>query len=493
MTFEATIIPKEARISALERSLAEKIDTSHELRSQKAAYVSKLTEANRKITELEIKLTSVQSSLQEKDSVIQMMQKSFLEPEDEPFSAQLPPLTAHPPPPHSPLSSSHHPYHHHTDPPPPLPHHPPPPPKAYYLATETPVAGWDIGGEPVSRDRAASAGYIDMVPYSPPAQSSRHYSAGARASPQPPAPPRSSVVPVRTVPLAQAPSATHQGKNYWKDYSSPVRPATLERVGVKPKSANISSHQSLPQDSGARRNGYVTHSSHAHNHTPPVNKYFPPSKTTNYSSSSAPNSPNVKIVHKPRISHPNLRLLQVPAGSNEYSSSGTAGGGGGYRQNHTLNSIRRKSNTGPGGLRRHNYKPLPSPRAVKSKTPPPDYRLVTVSSGGRNSSKHEPPKMASKKQRHHSAEDMLSTDWEGRQQKDTPPSSQHHPDSHQELFQSLIGDSNMAPSRHGNSSSSSSNGSSMQGAGGRPAGGRPSHGGHQHSKSSPTSNSINPK
>ena len=452
MTFEVAVIPKEARISALERSLAEKIDTLHELRHQKAAYMSQLTEANRRITELEIKLTSVQSSLQEKDSVIVMMQKSFLDPDDDPFTsassaAQLlpPPPSGHPTHHHHPPQS--HPNHHQMHPPPPYPptsNYSHPPPQHHYFPTADNSNSIDADATP--RNRAGSGSYVEVVPFSAPQPLPNHWSTNG---PQPRSP--GPTIPLRTLPLG--PPAVAQPTCRSKSVS-PVKALGGNINGMKPKGA----HTNYPQET-PRRNGYTQHQS------PPTNRYFPNSiHQQGSNSNSAPNSPSVKSTpRKPRISHPNMRLLQLPA--SEYTAAG------GYRPNHTPNNIRRKCNTGPGGMRR-NYKPLPSPRAVKSKTPPPDYRLVTVS-GSRGNNKSESPKLTPTKQRHRSVEDILSTAHEG--QRETPL---YHPDS-LELFQTLIGDSSNMERNRGELANS------LQLRGEGP---RDSYGGHQHSKSSPSNN-----
>lgn len=467
MTFEIAVIPKEARISALERSLAEKIDTLHELRHQKAAYMSQLTEANRRITELEIKLTSVQSSLQEKDSVITMMQKSFLDPEDDPFAttthssisstAQLlpPPSSGHPTHHHPPQSHPNHQMHL----PPPYPptssyNHPLPPPPHHYFPTADSSNG--IDGDTTPRDRTGSGSYIEVVSFTTPQPLPNHWSANG---PQPRSPGPN--IPIRTLPLGGPPAVAQP--TYRSKSVSPVKALGGNINGMKPKGAPGNHLTNYPQETPSRRNGYTPlHQS------PPTNRYFPNSIHQQRSNSnSAPNSPSVKSTpRKPRISHPNMRLLQVP--TSEYTAAV------GYRPNHTPNNIRRKCNTGPGAMRR-NYKPLPSPRAVKSKTPPPDYRLVTVS-GSRGNNKSESPKLAPTKPRHRSVEDMLSTAHEGQgHQRDTPL---YHPDS-LELFQTLIGDSSNMGRNRGELASSLQLREERSGD---------SYGGHQHSKSSPSNN-----
>lgn len=452
MTFEIAVIPKEARIAALERSLAEKIDASRELRHQKAGYLSQLTEANRCISDLEIKLTSAQSSLQEKDSVIHMMQKSFLEPEEDPLTHALPPSSLHQLPP--PLPPHHAPPHHHSgnhyQPPPPLPpHHLPP----HFPTSETP-GGPEHDTTPPHGNRGSLGSYIEVVPYPP--QQSSHWAISSSN------PPRSPNAPIA--------SPAVRRNNYRSQSVSPIKAlGGCVNISSKPRSAPASNYvqEGGVASSTSRKNGYSA----------PTSRYVPHSlHHCGNCSSSAPNSPNVKSSpRKARISHPNMRLLQVPA--TDYS--------GGFRQNQPHNNIRWKSNTGPGGIRRANYKPLPSPRAVKSKTPPPDYRLVSVS-GGRGGGKQEPPKMLPKKQRHRSVEDMLDRSAFGDgcgQHQDTPPT---YPPSSLELFQSLVGQNGGVHNTPGGLVSSLQ----MGGARGVVS---DHYGVHQHSKSSPPNDKVSLK
>ena len=463
MSFEATVIPKEARIAALERSLAEKIDTCRDLRHQKATYLGQLTEANRCISDMEIKLSSAQSSLQEKDSVIHMMQKSFLEP-DEDTSHTLPPPPSHPAPPLHPLPPPHH-------APPPLTHHtnhhyqplpPPPPPHtssgAIYFSA--PLEGTLGGPEHETRPeqgRGSLGSYTEMVSYAPPPPHTSssvvpnsHWAVASSVTP------RSPTAPVRPSPLT-SPATRHA--NYRSQSVSPIKALIGGGGGgvavPKPRSAPAANYVhkgGVVNSSTGRRNGYSTH------HTPPTNSRYVHNPLHHHAnnSNSAPNSPNVKnSPRKPRISHPNMRLLQVPAAGDYSSGATTAASSGGFRQGQghtqTGGNIRWKSNTGPGGSRRTNYKPLPSPRVVKSKTPPPDYRLVSVSGGRGGGGKLESsPKVPAKKQRHRSVEDMLGGSFDrpsfvegcghsGRPQGQEVHPSTVYPPGSLELFQSLIG------------------------------------------------------
>lgn len=464
------MIPKEARIAALERSLAEKTDTLRELRHQKSTYLSQLTEANRRLAELEIKLTSALSSLQEKDTVIHMMQKSFLEPEDDPYAIMYIPPSSHynpqphgnhSPPPHPPPSSG---------PPPPLSfnsHHPPqlhlynqphhshlPPPKTCYPMQDKP----NTLDREIAQNRGSrgSGSYVDITPFPPPSLSSNHWPIGSAT------PPKSPNIPMRNSPLA-SPSVHQASYN-----GLPVK--TLVN-GMKPRGAPSNHSTNYTQEVPSRKNGYSIH------HTPPASRYTPNPihYHGNNISSSAPNSPGVKSSpRKPRISHPNMRLLQVPTPA-DYSS------GVGFRQNHTHNNhLCWKSNTGPVGTRRGNYKAFPSPREVKSKTPPPDYRLVSVS-GGRGGGKPDPPQVQPTKQRHKSVEDMLGCDYE------SGSAPQHQDTPSLELFQSLIRQSNGGSTQQSVQSPPKRAPCCCPGLEGVA---NDLSRGHQHSKSSPTNNQI---
>ena len=82
MDLETAVVPRDTRLAHLERSLAEKTDIMHELRQQRSMYLSQISDANQRIAELETRMASLQSTIQEKDSLIQMLQQSFLDPDD---------------------------------------------------------------------------------------------------------------------------------------------------------------------------------------------------------------------------------------------------------------------------------------------------------------------------------------------------------------------------------------------------------------------------
>ncbi len=397
MTFEAAVIPKEARIAAQERSLSEKVDMLQELRHQKSVYISQLTEANRLVTELKIKYNSAQSSLKEKDSVIQMMQKSFLEPEEDPVAL------------YSPL-------------PPPLPPH-------YSTPSSSPYTPRNnshhciASGTPSNQERRP----IILPPKNTSSYSSSLMVNGT-VQPATSSNPISPKLPVRTSPMPSR-------GNYRSQSASPIK-----ALGSSVKSSSASSRHNGSRETSNRKNGYIHHA------PPPIGRLSAHHHQSGNISNSVPNSPNTRnISRKPRISHPNMRFLQVPCTESP-----------GYRQNH--------GHKGPGDMKRH-YKPLPSPSEVKSKTPPPDYRLVTVATGSR-SDKQDPPKLPHKL-RHSSENDILSPksgNYSHREQYDN---------GSLELFQSLV--TNNVPVR-----------SRSQGHSNRGALVSSDYNTHRHTKSSPT-------
>ena len=183
-------------------------------------------------------------------------------------------------------------------------------------------------------------------------------------------------------------------------------------------------------------------------------------------SNSAPNSPNTRS-RKPRISHPNLHFLHVPNTSYPHSHAG-------------------KANTSPRGTRMNPpLSPGFSDRAVKSKTPPPNYKLVSYSSASGNggvgqSNRRTMVNQSPSKQRHHSVEDIL-----GGKEYDLTMRGHSFQNGSMELFHSLIGGSVPPQSQE-----------ELRGyrkvqlgvGGAREPGLRH---GHQHSKSSPSSERRN--
>ena len=401
MAFDAAIIPKNARIASLERSLAEKIDVLHEIQQQKISYIGQLTDSKRQMGELNIRLTSAQSSLQEKDSVIQMMQKSFLEPEDD-----GPSIT---------------------------------PPQNCQERPNCP----DIPCQ------------ITELPSSPSPLQSSIQTASTNPKYIVSSTPRNAVRP------SSLASALHHSSNH---SGQPVSVKALGSNGLK-QSGLINGFSPRDQPAPNRWNG--------HTHTLCSGGRYSSSYSCHHSSnnvlsSSAPNSPNIRNTpHKSRITRSNLRLLQLP-GTTERSDLTN-------RQNHMYV----KPNAGHGGMRRSNYQHPPSPRLVKSKTPPPDYHLV--SSGRMNSSS---PKMLPKKQRHKSVDNILEHGSENSPFHSGKGSMQ---DQSYRLFRSLVGDA-MPPSQNGGGPSERSSFLSCKQVGTLENSNYQDH--HQHSESSPCNNFI---
>ncbi len=358
MAYETAVIPRDARIASLERSLAEKIDSLHDIQHQKVSYVSQLTEAKKKTSELEIRLVSAQSSLQEKDSVIQMMQSSFLEPDDEKGS-----LT---------------------------------PPQNGLYPRGTPSDNHSVGYQTVADPPPIPSSPVKSI-LGKPSSSGPFQGAGSRS-------PRSLSKQTTIPPHSRNDNNT--SPKHRSQSASPVKSLICNNArhlnqqqqwpGGLPNTPNgfSSREPSAPN----RRNGYTTHSLCSGG-----NKLLSPSSSPPSPPSSNKNvSPNFRGTphHKPRISHPNFRLLQVPETTADHLRQTQLSTP--YRQTFGYNA-QRKAHTGPSGMRRSNYQRPPSPRVVKSKTPPPDYHLV---SSGRKSSN---PNEISMKQRHKSVDDILSS------------------------------------------------------------------------------------
>ena len=82
MALEAAVIPRDSRMEQLERTVSEQTVTIQELHHQRSSYISQLTDTNKKLAELETKVSSLRQTVTEKDAVIQALQHSFLDPED---------------------------------------------------------------------------------------------------------------------------------------------------------------------------------------------------------------------------------------------------------------------------------------------------------------------------------------------------------------------------------------------------------------------------
>ena len=515
MELETAVVPRDTRLAHLERSLTEKTDIVHELRQQRSMYLSQISDANQRLAEMETRVVSLQSTIQEKDSLIQMLQQSFLEPDDcSSCVSQDDQMSTSSGLHHSPVSA-----------------------KKFSLNGAT--LHVDNGGGLGSR--ASERGHYEQLSLQippPPLSSSSSYhhrfSNGAHAHAGHGRTPRHSegsrgypidlCSPVKGYVNCSLPSSPVKAMQYERSGSlSPIkRPSdrgthkyyTLEFSDDLSDGSPYYSGQLQPPGGGV----YGGHGS------PPTSH-----KLSVPSSNSAPNSPRVrKVPHKPRISQPNIHHIHVPVqggggggGGNAVSNGGRSNGS----RESNLSTLTRlgsppkyrspkgiKSNTGD--RRRNHIRPSVDVE-VKSKTPPPNYKLdlhhqrhpqakgqspskpaVAIGSGGSSSSlrgiggktengsplithggRNEGQKRSSnqQKQRHHSVDDVLNGPETGMENGNLNQSMNSNSGSSLALFESLIGDSlpkTNSPLVHG-------------GTGGR-GGGRRHINSHKHSKSSPT-------
>ena len=423
MVLEAAVLPRESRVEHLERTVSEQTITIQELHQQRASYVDQLTSTNKRLAELETKVSSLRLTVNEKDAVIQAMQHSFLDPDE--------------------LNQEDHP--HLSSP---VLHHSPVAAKKITFPLNG--AQVDVDGTVSLPGDVLSNGYPGY----------------------PPSPPMK---------RRGMPNGTYLGgRGHMTEGYTPMRRYSDKGVAVGQsggralspvKRASITQPTYVTKDPPAYGNGGCSEYNAPNPHYGKLN--YPPLPVSN----SAPNSPSNRIGgRKPRISHPNMHFLQVP---NSKSSPPPP-------------SPRKfesgKSSTSAGELRRNLSKtplsPKPPDRAVKSKTPPPNYKLVTSSSSSGslpNRSTAAMPK-SSFKQRHHSVDDVL------RDESIVPlriaPSATK--DS-MDLFNSLLGD-NVPPQSQSEYKKAMQMGVAKQVGVAREKGVRQ---GHQHSKSSPSSERRN--
>lgn len=545
MELETAVVPRDTRLAHLERSLAEKTDIMHELRQQRSMYLSQISDANHRIAEMETRAASLQSTVQEKDSLIQMLQQSFLDPDDYSstcgsFSQDDQLLTSlH----HSPVSA-----------------------KKFNLNGAMGIGcGPGQGGNDTSPYDQLS---LQIPP--PPLPSFHHqqrFTNGAHAHAH--APGRNLRYSEKFSPRGYPGELGSPVKGY-PNYSvptSPVKAVQYDRSGslspVKrgaPKYYNLeltaddamtdSASSSYPgppapyrggrgpqlptmagNSSGGFSNGGTVVAGGGYNGTPaaacattsPAATHHHHKLSVPTTSNSAPNSPSVrKVVQKPRISQPNIHHIQhapPPGGGGgsavargreqNWSSLTRLGSPPKYRNPKVV-----KSNTGD--MRRNNIRP-PIDMNVKSKTPPPNYKLeinnrqqggqslkkgVGIAVGGSliNGSRHHGnghhghlrPPADHQKQRHHSVDDFLGNHHGTERAQDrgifdaatanSPVvslqlSTNSNNSSSLALFESLIGDSlpkTGSPLIGGCSATSRRRHNNMNGAT------------HRHSQSSPT-------
>lgn len=461
MVLEAAVVPRDTRLAHLERSLAEKTDIVHELRQQRSMYLSQISDANQKNTEMEARVASLLSTIHEKDSLIQVLQQSFLDPDDFSLSQD------------NQLSSSLH--------------HSPVSAKKFSLNG---AHGRNSGGSERSPYDQLS---LQIPP--PPVSGSFHqrfangahahasrtmrHSEGSRGnpgtsdlgSPVKEYSDRSlSPCPVKAVPSEKVSSlsliqkANDRGTSQY--YTMELPDDDMTDSGPYHHSQGGQPHMGGSGAYGNSNHGYVT--AHKLLSAP--------------TSSSAPNSPSVrKVTRKPRISQPSLQHnmhLHVPGQSSngrEPNLSNLTRLGSPPKQR---NPRMIKSNTGD--MRTSHIRPLVDAE-MKSKTPPPNYKLVSHRHQARGQSRggsspgsvkrkcesashhgsHGHKKSDHHKQRHHSVDDVLSQDVESKATGSSANSSLL-------LFESLLGDSLPKTSSPLVSSGTRYNST------------------HQHSKSSPT-------
>ena len=400
MALETAVVPRDTRLAHLERALAEKTDIVHELRQQRSMYLSQISDANQRLAEMETRAASLQSTIEEKDSLIQMLQQSFLDPDDysSTFSQedQLSSFQLH----HSPVSAKKFTLNGAT----------------MHILSGTSASGTSGSGHGMMKSRASERGHYEQLSLHipPPPLSSIHhrFSNGAHAhgggggggggrTPRHSEGSRGYPVelgsPVRGYVNCSLPTSPVKAMQYERSGSlSPIkRPNergthkyyTLE-LSDDMMDNSASGHYyrgQLPPvaTGGGGGGGGVYGGSHS---SPPTSH-----KLSVPSSNSAPNSPSVrKVSHKPRISQPNLHHIQVPpvhGGGGGHMTAGTSrlnGGGSGNGREPNLSHLTRlgsppkyrnpkgaKSNT---GVTRRNHI-QPSIDEVKSKTPPPNYKL----------------------------------------------------------------------------------------------------------------------
>lgn len=87
MELDAATVPRDTMIAQMKRTIAEQKDTIEELRQQKMKYMVQLYDANKKMADLENKKAILQLNVAEKDSLIQTLQQSYAEVDDDLWAA----------------------------------------------------------------------------------------------------------------------------------------------------------------------------------------------------------------------------------------------------------------------------------------------------------------------------------------------------------------------------------------------------------------------
>lgn len=451
MVLEAAVIPRDSRVKQLERTVSEQASVVQELNQQRANYITQLSGVNQRLAEVEMKLSSMEMKVHEKDTVIQVLQNSFLNPDDTIQDE------------HISNSSS-------------VLHHSPVAAKKY---------GFPIGS-PVDMDRTVSLpADMSSVPVPPYSQSPltpplrRGLPTGTHGVPQ-----HNS----RLQPGGQ--SSTHaqlytdkgqpggqssphaqlyadKGQLYVNKGQPGGQTSPHAQLYTEISQRTVSSSRSLsPVKRQSGTPVYIT--KEPYNGHGPTEHIPPPANHSSYShytpssyptAPSTPDSPDVQPFERtPPLSHAHLHFAQVPNLQPHASKStmGTQGGRGNQSLNPSIN------------------------RSVKSKTPPPNYKLVSHSLA--NGSREQTSKITDQsqyKQRHHSADDTLGKSG-------LPARGERSQSGSMELFNSLVGSDNIPPQSQGGIHGYTNMQLGVSGSR-QPSQARS----HQHSKSSPSTERRN--
>ena len=485
MVLETAVVPRDTRLAHLERSLAEKTDTVHELRQQRSLYLSQISDANQRLAEMEASIASLQSTIAGKDSLIQMLQQSFLEPDDfSCVSSQDDQMS----------SSLHH-----------------SPVSAKKFSLNGHISGGGGGGGGMNNPRGPGGHYDQLsLQIPPPSLPTFHHrlANGAHAHSSRPSSLRyadSSLrgyqgemgSPVRGYVNCSLPSSPVKAVQYESRAGSlsPIKKTsdrgthkyyTLELPDDMVDGGSTYYRGPVPPGTNVGGGGGVGGSGLYSNHTPSATH-----KLSLPISNSAPNSPSLRKVspHKPRISQPSLHHTYQPHPPNGGIPAATLNGSGrSSKRDQNLSDLTRlgsppkyknpkggRQSTGDTYTKRDHIRP-PSGMKGKSKTPPPNYKLdlhhrqmangdqstrVGGEGGGGNSPQREgseqkdisphhhhhgrlkkPGHHHHHKQRHHSVDDVLNGGHEMREgEAGTNLSMNSNSSITLALFESLLGDS----------------------------------------------------
>ena len=501
MALETAVVPRDTRLAHLERSLVEKTDIVHELHQQRSMYLSQISDANQRLAEMEATIMSLQSTVAGKDSLIQMLQQSFLDPDDYSLcSSQEDQMSA---------SQLHH---------------------SPVSAKKFSLNGHIGGGLNNSRGPGGHYDQLSLQIPSPSLPSFHHRLAnGAHAHGSRPSSLRYTDSSLRGYQGEM--SSPVRGYVNCSLPSSPVKAMQYERGGSlsptkRPTERGTHKYYTLevPDDvtdgsptyyrgpvtnlgggvGGGVSGGGGVYASHGSSTT---HKLSLPTM-----SNSAPNSPSLRKIshHKPHISQPSLNHVhqQQPGSGGSPAAAASNGSSRTTKREQSLSNLTRLGSPpkyrnpkgrhpNMGDAKRDHIHP-PTDMKGKSKTPPPNYKLdlhrqsarvggVGSQGGPRDKSENGSPRhhrgqkrsSHTHKQRHHSVDDVLngSHDMVGLGEAAAGPGLNLSMNSNSSgtlaLFESLLGES------------------LPKGMIGRGGAGRRRHvNSHRHSKSSPTQELI---